>query len=441
MKQLLLSLAIIVAAATPALAQDGGKPTSLGVLHPSARYTKEAIMVAPFNVDQGVEATIETMPRIIRKDLDLTGLFTPPPDQRLANAQNLQDGRTGIDFDAWARMNVEFYAMGRVSREGDTLKVRLLLYSVSSRKLIIERIFSDSADQERRLAHRISDEIVAYAVGFDGVARTKHLFVNEEVPGKKEIAVMDWDGFAPKRLTNYNSISSSPEWGANGTEIYFGSYRGNRGNIYGMQLSTGQTWTIAAYGGTNHSPSWSPTARRIAMVLSKDGNSEIYTCGRDGSDLRRVTTSAATEGSPSYSPDGKLIAYVSNEAGGVHIFTMNPDGSGKRRVTPTGSWNDAPSWSPDGRRIVFTSRSQGVSDIYIADITTNPATITRLTQGQGQNGSPSFAPNGHHVSFTSDRSGQWQVYIMLDDGSNQRALTTSGRNTNSAWSPQPPSTD
>ncbi len=433
-----LVAALSLLAAAPLHAQDAGS-SSLGKIKPYASYIQSTIMVAPFNIEQGADTTFETIPRIIRRDLELTGLFKMPADQRLANAQNLTDGRGGgVDFNAWRRLGVDHYLMGRVMREGGNLRVRVLLYDIGSGRLIFERYFTDSVENERRLAHRISDEATLAISQIEGVAQTSILFINEETPGTKEVALMDWDGYNPRRLTKYGSICSSPEWGANGTEIYYGSYKGNRGNVYGMQLTSGQAWTIAAYGGTSHSPSWSQAARRMALVLSRDGNSEIYTCARDGTSLARVTQTPATEGSPSFSPDGKRIAFVSNEGGGVHIYVMNADGSGRTRVTPKGSWNDAPSWSPDGRRIVFTSRIGGVADIYIADLSTNPPEFRRLTQGQGQNGSPCFAPNGRHIVFASKRSGQWQIYLMLDDGTNQRALTTTGRNTSPSWSPQPP---
>ncbi|MBI5154361.1 PD40 domain-containing protein, partial [Candidatus Poribacteria bacterium] len=61
----------------------------------------------------------------------------------------------------------------------------------------------------------------------------------------------------------------------------------------------------------------------------------------------------------------------------------------------------------------------------------------RMTMGQGHNESPCWAPNSRHLTFASNRSGGWHIYIMLDDGSNQRPLTASGRNTQPDWGPFP----
>ncbi|MDX2175496.1 MAG: hypothetical protein SF028_03390 [Candidatus Sumerlaeia bacterium] len=430
-------LLCLFATLAPAPAQDA---VDLGVIKPRALYTKSSIMVAPFNVEDNVGVNIETLPRVIRRDLELTGLFKFPADTVEANRQNLRDGRGGtVDFAAWEAMGVEQYLMGRVAREGGNMRVRVLLYDIATRSLIFERFFTDTAAEERRLAHRISDEVVLYVKGMQGFAQTKMLFVNEQVRGVKEIAIVDSDGFNPRALTRFGSICSSPEWGARGTEFYYGSYAGNRARLMGQQLTSGSQWVIAAYGGTNHSPAWSEAAGRLLMVLSKDGNSEIYTANREGGGLRRLSTSKATEGSAVWSPDGSRIAFASDEAGGVQIFLMGADGSGRQRLTPKGSWNDAPSWSPDGKRIAFVSRSGGRSDIYVYDFeAAEPQRFRRLTQNQGDNASPSWAPGGRHIAFASNRSGQWQVYLMLDDGTNQQQITTIGQNRQPDWGPAPP---
>ncbi len=412
-------------------------------VRPTYSYEKSVIAVVRFNANNtGLE--METLPRIIRNDLTLSGFFENVKDQMLANRQNMVDhNRKNIAFEAWAGMGVKHYLMGNVSEDATSYKVQVLVYDIDSKRLILSRDFVDRKERIRDLAHQISDAVILQIKGIEGVCRTRLLFVTEQVPGVKEIATMDWDGFGARPITNLGKLATTPVWGANGTEIYFTSYHGNRANVYGMQLTPdaalklnpGQMWTIAAYGGTNHSPEWNSAARRLALVLSKDGNSEIYTASRDGKSATRVTTTKATEGSPCWSPDGSKIAFTSNEAGGVHVFVMNADGSGKRRLTTLGSWNDEVSWSPDGRRIAFVSRRAGANDIYICDAEGDKANLRRLTMNQGNNEAPAWAPNGTHLAFSSNRSGQWQIWMMLDDGSNQLPLTSAGRNTSAAWGP------
>ncbi len=417
-------------------------PQRWPTVKPNVSYRQPVIAIVPFN-STGTSLDTETIPRIIRNDLRLSGLFSPPEDQTMANRQNIIDHRRkSINFEFWReKIGAQYYLMGNLQESNGQLQISALLYDIPSQRLVLNRKFSGSVARMRDLAHQVSDAIILQIHGIEGACRTKILFVTEQVPGTREIAICDWDGFGAKTVTNFNKIATNPTWGSNGTEQYFLSYHGNRANIYGMQLvpdsalrfNPGSIWTIAAYGGTNHSPAWSPAARRIALVLSKDGNSEIYTVQRDGKNLQRLTRTKATEGSPAWSPDGTRIAYTSNEAGGVHLFSMNANGSQKRQLTRLGSWNDAVSWSPDGTRLAFVSRQNSINDIYVCDA--DGSNIRRLTQGKRNNESPSWAPNGTHLIFSSDRSGRYQLYIMLDDGSQQNQITTSGANRVPDWGP------
>lgn len=438
------ALTALVLQATPTVAPAQGNTTSLGTIKPQYTRKTSKIVVLPFNVT-GASVEMDTFPRIVRNDLQLSGLFEVIEPSAAAR-QILVDETASNEFyaDRWSALSAEYVLRGMV-RETPDGKFRIVvnMHDVASGALVFNmRTFEAQKTNLRGLAHMISDAVMDSTKSVEGIFQTRLLFVSEKVRGTKEIGIMDADGFNQAALTNYGRIATGPVWGARGGEFYFTSYHRNRAIIYGQQLSltpsftivpTGQAWEIAAHGGTNHSPAWSPTAGRLAVVLSKDGNSELYTTDRSGKDLRRLTTTAFTEGSPTWSPDGTRIAYTSNEAGGVHLFLMNASGGGRTRLTTRGSWNDAVSWSPKGDRVAFVSREGGTNDIYTYDLTTKA--YRRLTQAQGNNESPVWAPNGVHIAFSSNRSGTWQVYMMLDDGSGQMQLTSSGRNTQPDWGP------
>ncbi len=60
--------------------------------------------------------------------------------------------------------------------------------------------------------------------------------------------------------------------------------------------------------------------------------------------------------------------------------------------------------------------------------------FVQLTHDAGRNDFPSWSPDGRHLVFQSNRSGNDQIWTMLADGTQQRQLTTSGRNTQPNWS-------
>lgn len=430
---LALLAAVALVAAVPAVAP--AQPNPLGLIKPLFTYQKTVIAVPTMTQ---APAGAEVITQVIRRDLELTGVFQMPKDARAINQLRLNDAQRGsIDFASWSSSGAEHLLVTEVlAVSGGRIKVLVQLFDIASGQAIINRNIEGPDADLRRLAHRISDEVVAMTKPFDGFAQTQILFTNEAQANVREVAVMDADGFNARTLTRDNSLINNPVWGNNGSEIYFSSYAGNLARIYGVQIASGTRWTIAGYGGTNSLPAWNQATGRVVMALAKDGNTEIYTSARDGSALTRVTKSPDPEGSPAWSPDGSQIAYVSNAAGKPQIYITSAQGGGARKLPIPGPWADAPDWSRDGKRIAFVSRIEGRSDIFImnADGSGQP---TRLTQGQGDNESPTWAPNSVHLTFASNRSGKWQVYLMLDDGSNQTALTSSGNNRQPDWGPAP----
>ncbi len=438
---LLLAAAVAQPAApasAPAASQD------LGVVRPQPLYTKTMIAVPFFDVGPGLALEPESLSRVIRSDLDLSGYFTLPNAQKV-NGMNKRDVELQrVHWDAWMELGVEHYLMGKCvagSREGE-LRVETMLYDVKTKELVFRKAFQGTLEGHRQVAHQISDEVILYLKGVaPGICRTRIVYITQRTErGPKEVAMMDYDGFGQNLdpVTRYGRLCTSPCWGADGQEIYFTSYHQYNPDLFGMRLRDAYVWPISRKAGLNSMADWSPAAQRVVLTLSKDGNSEIYTCARDGADLRRLTTTRAIDSSPAWSPDGSRIAFVSDRGTGTpQVFVMNADGSGVRQITSRGRWNDAPAWSPDGQRLAFVSRVEGKFDIFVCDAMGTPNSYRRLTMGQGDNENPTWAPDNRHLAFSSNRSGTWQIYLMLDDGTDQRQITTKGHNTQPSWGPAP----
>ena len=381
-------------------------------------------------------------PEIIYNDLEVLSDFQRAKNQSFVEETHRRDMTTNqVDFTEWQRLSANFVLKGEVSARGNTISADCLLYDVDNKRKVFGLRYADfPLKNPRKLAHRISDDVVKHVFDDVGIASTQIVYVSARTSAReKEIYVMDADGHNQRRVTSDRSLALTPCWGKNATEIYFTSYRDRYPDLCMVQLDSSKVWYISRRDGGNHTPDWCPKTQRIVCFLGKDGNPEIYSMDRSGvrGSLRRLTNDPAIDCSPCWSPDGSQVAFTSDRTGAIHIWKMNADGSNPVRLTHKGSYNDSPAWSPLGDRIAFEARDQGIFDIYTMN--TDGSGLMQLTGGQGRNDDPSWAPDGKHLVFSSNRTGSQQIYIMRADGTNQRQITREGlRNESPSWSPPMP---
>jgi len=192
------------------------------------------------------------------------------------------------------------------------------------------------------------------------------------------------------------------------------------------------------FGGTNLSPAWAPDGTRIAFSSSRSGDPELYVADATGSNLKRATAYNGPDVSPTWNrKTGSQLAWVSGRTGLPQIYTAEADGTNVQRVTDQG-YAVSPSWSPNGQFLAFSwirhygPGEPGAQDIYLMDVASKQ--WVQLTHDGGRNDFPSWSPDGRHIVFQSTRSGGLQIWTMLADGTNQKALTTSGSNSQPNWS-------
>ena len=414
----------------------GNEIIDLGTVKPYVRQVY-IIAVPEFDLTAGSLANIAVKPdffsSIIYRDLELSGYFKRPDNEKFVAENHARDKRTGtIDFMEWRRLQAFFLLKSTYSIDANQITAEAVLYDTVSGKRIFGNRYSYPTHDARTLAHRISDDIIRYVAQTTGIAGTRIAFVSTRT-GKSELFVMDADGSNQRQMTADNKMVAAPCWGARGIEIYFTSYKNFNPDLYGISIDGTQRWSISALPGFNLSPAWSEKKQHIVLTLSKDGNSELYTMTREGKNLKRLTQQKSIESSPSWSPDGSTIIFTSDRTGTPQIYRMASDGSNQKRITFQGRYNDSAVFSPKGDKIAFAARSGGYFNLFLM----NPdgTEWINLTANQGNNEEPTWAPDGEHIAFVSDRSGAPQIYIMCIDGTNQTRLTSHGSNYAPDWSP------
>lgn len=376
---------------------------------------------------------------LIMNDLEMSGYFSPPSNPRFAaETQALDQTRNRIHFAEWYRTGVTHLIKGRYEIQGDRLRVLVKTWDTAGGKYMFGKEYKNyKRGEARRLAHRISDDIHEQILGTPGVASTELLFVRQldDYGRDKQIARMDADGKNIRALTNGGELVATPCWGANGTEVYYTTWRDFNPDLEGMILTSGQRWWVSRQAGFNLSPAWSPEHQLIALTLTKPGNSEIYTMNREGKQLRRITFNRAIDSSPVWSRDHRQIAFTSNRSGTPQIWIMDVATLQARRLTYNTNYCDGAAWSPAGpERIAYCGRVDDKFQIF----TCNPdgSDVRQLTNGPFNNEAPTWSPNGQILAFESDQSGRKQIYtIFAADGSNRHQLTRQDASHSPAWSP------
>lgn len=393
------------------------------------------IAIPEFTLVSGADSggAAKAMPGVMGADLNFSGLFQvvtatgPVPPNNPDALRKLWS-----DF---AAAGAHAGLHGLLTVRGDRLEVEARLYDLTSpdQRPISSKKFEMPAAQARRLAHRISDDVVLQFTGQRGIADTKLAFTR--AAGRdKEIYVSDYDGAGAAAVTKNKSVGLTPVWSPDARSLAFTSYHRGYPDLYRVfPFERRPEQVLAAFAGINSSPAWSPDGQHVALTLSKDGNPEIYLLTLGTGAFRRLTRHPAIDTEPTWSPDGRQIAFVSDRTGSPRIYAMDANGGNVRQIT-NGGVHTQPRWSPRGDALAYTAR-EGRFNIWV--VNADGSNARRLTE-VGDNQSATWSPDGRHIAFQTSRAGGWQIFAMFPDGSEQNPLFRGGSDTSPSWSPRLP---
>ena len=387
----------------------------------------------PMGVGAASPAVAKEFQQVLLGDLDLSGLFDMvDPASFLGDADKLGLRRTDIDFNQWRMLGSEALIKGGYSVTASKLTIDLRLFDVITQRLLTGRRYVGKPTDVRKIAHTFADQILKSLTGEEGPFSTKIAYISKRT-GRKELYMMDVDGYKPIQLTDHRSIVLNPDFSPTRKELIFTSYDKENPDLYRKEIYTGRESRLSLKPGLNIGGRYSPDGREIALTLSKDKNSEIYLLGTDGTIHRRLTNHYGIDVDPSWSPKGNKIAFVSDRRGNPNIFIVDIHTREVTRLTFEGKYNATPAWGPKGR-IAFSRLDNGIFNIFT--IREDGTDERQLTFGAGSKEHPRWSPDGRFLIYSADlNGGEKSIWIMRADGTGGKSISARGGNdSHPAWS-------
>jgi Tol biopolymer transport system component len=177
----------------------------------------------------------------------------------------------------------------------------------------------------------------------------------------------------------------------------------------------------------NSSGSFSPDGRYFAIAAKrKDRDDLVILDVKKDEEVRRIRVPLNGLTTPSWAPDGKQLVFTGYDGGLSDLFVVNADGSNLHRLTNDKYADLEPSWSPDGKTIAFVTDRSPATDFAALKFGNLRIALLHLENGsidilrhmdQGKNINPAWAPDGRSLAFVSDRNGISNIFLYdLSDG-------------------------
>lgn len=181
---------------------------------------------------------------------------------------------------------------------------------------------------------------------------------------------------------------------------------------------------------------WDSASQRIAIAAVASGRPALAIFdARTGEQDRELPVVEVDEIlNPTWAPDGHAIAFAGMKQGLTDLFIYDLTTAKLRQLTNDPFADLQPAWSPDGTRIAFatdrfssnlTALAIGAYRLALIDPETGAIEPVRAFTS-GKHISPQWSPDGQSLYFISDRDGISNLYRVALANGDLRQLTTIG---------------
>lgn len=379
------------------------------------------------------------IPRIIARDLDLSGYFEVVSPGSYIETPGKCNAREGVVYSDWSVIGAEGLVKGIIEPlPGGRIRAQMFLHDVQKNAVVLGKEYEGDPTQLSKMAHKFANEIMKFFTGEYGVFGTQISFTSR-VGRFKELFVMDMDGSNIRQLTNDRGLAISSSWDPTGTKLVYTSYRSRVPDLFIMDVGSRLTRQVTRGTELEIGSRFSRDGGRIITSRTEPaGGSALISMSADGAGVRKITAgNRVIDVSPFLSPDGSELLFCSNRGGGPQIYRAGVEGGNAARVSFVSSnYCTSPAWSPKGDKIAFVCRADGNFQIFVAD--PDGSNATQLT-ASGSNEDPEFSPDGRYLVFSTTSFGRgFSLALMRSDGTSVKQITESrSGDSEPSWGPMP----
>ena len=399
------------------------------------------IAIVPFGVETDLDVDFK-IADVIRSDLERTGRFDVlDPDDYIGQPTRPED----IEFSDWQLIKVDFFLIGRITRDADSNKILLAvrLYDTFEQKQVSgEQFIAAEPSELRKISHLISNMVFEKVTGESSSFDTKILYttmVENATNGKVEhkLFIADYDGYQPQEILKTETPILSPSLSPDSQLIVYSELGQTQSTMYLQRTfdPDGKRQELTPVAGHNRSPSWSPDGKRIAFTNSQDGNSDIYVYSLASRELLQVTKHRLIDTEPAWSPDGEHIIFTSNRSKNPQIYQIRlKQNSRAIRLTREGISNTGAKFSPDGKRLILITDQSNGSQVGVFDLESQELNVVSPTNIDDSAG---ISPHGDMLIYVVEGQDR-QIKILSPNGNVSSSIPIAeGRVKQVTWGPNP----